>query len=93
MRPIFFSFLGATRLAQPLLSPYFTRSTSFPNATLTVAHFFSLTFGWVFFLKREEDSLACSLFEKKTQPKVSEKKGQPVRVSFGNKLLLTELVL
>ena len=40
-----------------------------------VAPFFSLTFGWVFFLKREEDSLACSLFEKKTQPKVSKKKG------------------
>jgi hypothetical protein len=26
-------------------------------------------------------------------PKVSEKKGQPVRVSFGKKLLVTELVL
>ena len=25
--------------------------------------------------EREEDSLDCSLFEKKTQPKVSEKKG------------------
>jgi hypothetical protein len=29
----------------------------------------------------------------KTKPKVSEKKGQPVRVSFGKKLLLTELLL
>jgi len=29
----------------------------------------------------------------KTKPKVSEKKGQPVRVSFGKKLLITVLVL
>ena len=29
----------------------------------------------------------------KTKPKVSEKKGQPVRVSFEKKLLLTELLL
>ena len=29
----------------------------------------------------------------KTKPKVSEKKGQPFRVSFGKKLLVTELVL
>ena len=58
-----------------------------------VAPFFSLTFGWVFFSKREQARLSSSLFKKKAQPKVSEKKGQPVRVSFGNKLLLTELVL
>ena len=28
-------------------SPYFTSSTSFPNATLTSCPLFSLTFGWV----------------------------------------------
>ena len=43
--------------------------------------------------------ISCTAVNKKPScnvlyvPKVSEKNGQPVRVSFGKKLLLTELVL
>ena len=84
--------------------PISTNSVSsnfFPNETLTGCPFFSLTFGIGEYTKHcsmsflysstRNDVLQC--FVRSPIPKVSEKKGQRVRVSFGKKLLVTELVL
>ena len=74
---------------------------SFRMKLWPVAHFFSLTFGIgehtkhysmsFLYSSTRNDMLQC--FVCSPIPKVSEKNGQPVRVSLGKKLILAELVL
>ena len=66
---------------------------SFRMKLWRVAHFFSLTFGEVCNLKREEAKLLLLFSNHKPHQKWVKKNGQLVRVSFGKNLLLTELVL
>ena len=73
----------------------------FPNETLTGCPFFSLTFGIgehrkhcsMSFLHSSTRNDMVQCFACSPIPEVSEKKGKPVRVSFGKKLPLAELVL
>ena len=60
--------------AQSTLSPYFTSSTPFRIQLWPVAHFFSLTFGWVLLFKKRTGQAVLFSFQKENPHKSKWKK-------------------